>query len=155
MNSCWLRGSEAELGVDEQSGAVDARFAGSPFDDASFWQLAPLLAKLAAEGRSLSCLDTVDRNTHQDKRPDNKLVVTWQTRAPRPLVSFAQFSCACCCCLRRSGSLLQRKKTLALGTTTRTVLPLWSELMSSAEHSALLSSSSFSSVQSALVPANS
>jgi len=30
------------------------RYAANPHDDASFWQPAPLLAKLAAEGRSFS-----------------------------------------------------------------------------------------------------
>ena len=30
------------------------KFAGNPLDDASFWQPAPLLAKLAAEGKSFT-----------------------------------------------------------------------------------------------------
>ena len=31
------------------------KFAANPLDDASFWQPAPLLAKLAAEGKAFTC----------------------------------------------------------------------------------------------------
>jgi 3-hydroxyacyl-CoA dehydrogenase len=34
--------------------ATMKRFAANPLDDASFWQPAPLLARLAAEGKSFS-----------------------------------------------------------------------------------------------------
>jgi 3-hydroxyacyl-CoA dehydrogenase len=34
--------------------AAMKRFAQNPHDDASFWQPAPLLAKLAAEGKTFS-----------------------------------------------------------------------------------------------------
>ena len=42
------------------------RFAANPLDDAAFWQPAPLLAKLAAEGKTLQLSPDLIEGTHHD-----------------------------------------------------------------------------------------